>query len=69
MTELSLDILLFVIGKLDIAGPFAVKSSLIFGNCCKVMIYLNDLFKQRKLTFSHDKFLKSFVSFGSCLYI
>ncbi|WOH10040.1 hypothetical protein DCAR_0729501 [Daucus carota subsp. sativus] len=36
MTELSLDILLFVIGELNLAGPFAVKSSVILANCCKV---------------------------------
>ncbi|GMH25239.1 hypothetical protein Nepgr_027082 [Nepenthes gracilis] len=36
LTELSLDILLYVIGKLDLAGPFAVKSSAILANCCKV---------------------------------
>ncbi|KAL0343600.1 UNVERIFIED_CONTAM: hypothetical protein Sangu_1247400 [Sesamum angustifolium] len=36
LSELSLDILLFVIGKLDLAGPYAVKSSAILANCCKV---------------------------------
>ncbi|KAL9265650.1 Intermembrane lipid transfer protein VPS13-like protein [Drosera capensis] len=36
LTELSLDILLFVIGKLDVAGPFDVKSSSILANSCKV---------------------------------
>ncbi|GAB2259820.1 hypothetical protein Droror1_Dr00010675 [Drosera rotundifolia] len=36
LTELSLDILLFVIGKLDLAGPFDVKSSSILANSCKV---------------------------------
>ncbi|KAL8476053.1 hypothetical protein ACS0TY_028647 [Phlomoides rotata] len=36
LSELSLDVLLFVIGKLDLAGPFAVKSSLVLANCCKV---------------------------------
>ncbi|EPS71292.1 hypothetical protein M569_03462, partial [Genlisea aurea] len=36
LTQLSLDILLFVIGKLDLAGPYAVKSSAVLGNCCKV---------------------------------
>ncbi|CAH1413272.1 unnamed protein product [Lactuca virosa] len=34
--ELSLDILLFVIGKLDLAGPYAIQSSVILGNSCKV---------------------------------
>lgn len=37
LTELSLDILLFVIGKLKLAGPFAVRNSAIFANCCKVV--------------------------------
>ncbi|KAL0332240.1 UNVERIFIED_CONTAM: Vacuolar protein sorting-associated protein 13a [Sesamum calycinum] len=37
LSELSLDILLFVIGKLDLAGPYAVKSSAILANCCKVL--------------------------------
>ncbi|XVF17781.1 hypothetical protein REPUB_Repub10bG0153200 [Reevesia pubescens] len=36
LTELSLDILLFVIGKLNLAGPFSVRSSMILANCCKV---------------------------------
>ncbi|KAI3452089.1 hypothetical protein Pfo_008754 [Paulownia fortunei] len=36
LSELSLDILLFVIGKLDLAGPYAVKSSVVLANCCKV---------------------------------
>ncbi|XP_022751328.1 uncharacterized protein LOC111300016 isoform X3 [Durio zibethinus] len=36
LTELSLDILLFVIGKLNLAGPFSVRSSVILANCCKV---------------------------------
>lgn len=36
LTELSLDIVLFVIGKLKLAGPFAVRNSAILANCCKV---------------------------------
>ncbi|PIN04125.1 hypothetical protein CDL12_23340 [Handroanthus impetiginosus] len=36
LSDLSLDILLFVIGKLDFAGPYDVKSSAILANCCKV---------------------------------
>ncbi|KAG9440811.1 hypothetical protein H6P81_020976 [Aristolochia fimbriata] len=36
LPELSLDILLFIVGKLDLAGPYAVKSSNIFANGCKV---------------------------------
>ncbi|XP_077214791.1 vacuolar protein sorting-associated protein, putative (DUF1162) isoform X2 [Tasmannia lanceolata] len=36
LTDLSLDILLFVVGKLNLAGPYAVRSSKIFANCCKV---------------------------------
>ncbi|GLT39068.1 hypothetical protein SLA2020_132760 [Shorea laevis] len=36
LTELSLDMLLFTIGKLNLAGPFSVKSSMIFADCCKV---------------------------------
>ncbi|KAL9241362.1 hypothetical protein vseg_015482 [Gypsophila vaccaria] len=36
LSELSLDILLYLIGELDFAGPFAVKSSAILANCCKV---------------------------------
>ncbi|XP_068653783.1 uncharacterized protein [Aristolochia californica] len=36
LPELSLDILLFVVGKLNLAGPYAVKSSKIFANSCKV---------------------------------
>lgn len=37
LSELSLDVVLFVIGKLDLAGPYAVKSSLVLANCCKVL--------------------------------
>ncbi|KAE9466916.1 hypothetical protein C3L33_01182, partial [Rhododendron williamsianum] len=36
VSELSVDILLFVIGKLDLAGPYAIKTSTILANCCKV---------------------------------
>ncbi|XP_049346199.1 uncharacterized protein LOC125810757 isoform X2 [Solanum verrucosum] len=36
ITELSLDIILFIIGKLNLAGPYAVKDSTILANCCKV---------------------------------
>ncbi|KAK9108745.1 hypothetical protein Sjap_016805 [Stephania japonica] len=36
LTGLSLDIILFVVGELDLAGPYAVRSSMIFANCCKV---------------------------------
>ncbi|KAL3833397.1 hypothetical protein ACJIZ3_008133 [Penstemon smallii] len=36
VSELSLDTILFVIGKLDLAGPYAVKSSMVLANCCKV---------------------------------
>ncbi|KAJ0963386.1 hypothetical protein J5N97_028508 [Dioscorea zingiberensis] len=36
LTTLSLDILLYSMGKLNLAGPYAIRSSIIFGNCCKV---------------------------------
>lgn len=36
ITELSLDIILFVIGELNLAGPYAVRVSTILANCCKV---------------------------------
>ncbi|KAJ6678511.1 VACUOLAR PROTEIN SORTING-ASSOCIATED PROTEIN VPS13 [Salix viminalis] len=36
LNELSLDVLLFVIGKLQLAGPFSLRSSMILSNCCKV---------------------------------
>ncbi|KAI3856641.1 hypothetical protein MKX03_019638 [Papaver bracteatum] len=36
LTELSLDILLFMVGKLNLAGPYAVKNSMILASCCKV---------------------------------
>ncbi|KAK1299722.1 hypothetical protein QJS10_CPB13g00147 [Acorus calamus] len=36
LTELSVDILLFLAGKLNLVGPYAVKSSIIFANRCKV---------------------------------
>ncbi|XP_062001830.1 uncharacterized protein LOC133719495 isoform X1 [Rosa rugosa] len=36
LSELSLDILLFTVGKLNLAGPFSVKSTKIWANCCKV---------------------------------
>ncbi|KAH0971337.1 hypothetical protein GBA52_023493 [Prunus armeniaca] len=37
LSELSLDILLFVIGKLNLAGPYSVRSNKIWANCCKVV--------------------------------
>ncbi|XP_010255035.1 PREDICTED: uncharacterized protein LOC104595825 isoform X2 [Nelumbo nucifera] len=36
LTERALDIFLFVVGKLNLAGPYAVRSSVIFANFCKV---------------------------------
>uniref|UniRef100_A0A0D9Y124 Vacuolar protein sorting-associated protein 13 VPS13 adaptor binding domain-containing protein n=1 Tax=Leersia perrieri TaxID=77586 RepID=A0A0D9Y124_9ORYZ len=36
INELSVDILLYVVGKLNVMGPYAVKSSAIFPNCCKI---------------------------------
>ncbi|RAL40781.1 hypothetical protein DM860_008479 [Cuscuta australis] len=36
MCEAALDIILFVIGQLNLAGPYAVKSSNILANCCKI---------------------------------
>ncbi|XP_038970270.1 uncharacterized protein LOC103709193 isoform X2 [Phoenix dactylifera] len=36
LTELSLDVLLYLVGKLNIAGPYAVRRSMIFTNCCKL---------------------------------
>ncbi|KAF6166527.1 hypothetical protein GIB67_005389 [Kingdonia uniflora] len=36
LTELSLDILLFIVGELNLAGPFTVRRSMIFANYCKV---------------------------------
>ncbi|TVT99078.1 hypothetical protein EJB05_55577, partial [Eragrostis curvula] len=36
INELSFDILLYLAGKLDLMGPYAVKSSAIFPNCCKI---------------------------------
>ncbi|XP_022977391.1 uncharacterized protein LOC111477741 isoform X1 [Cucurbita maxima] len=36
LNETSLDVILFVVGKLDLAGPYAVRSSIIRPNCCKV---------------------------------
>lgn len=40
VTELSLDMLLFMLGKLEVAGPFSVKTSVILANCCKVILSL-----------------------------
>ncbi|KAH7673564.1 Vacuolar protein sorting-associated protein 13 [Dioscorea alata] len=36
LTTLSLDVLLYIVGKLNLAGPYAIRSSIIFGNCCKL---------------------------------
>ncbi|KAK6923730.1 hypothetical protein RJ641_009930, partial [Dillenia turbinata] len=36
LTEISMDILLFVIGELNLAGPFSVRTSEILASCCKV---------------------------------
>lgn len=36
LTEVSVDILLYLIGKLNIAGPFAVRTTNIFTNFCKL---------------------------------
>ncbi|MQL80622.1 hypothetical protein Taro_013089 [Colocasia esculenta] len=52
LTELSLDILLFIAGKLNVAGPYALRNS-IFCNCCKAKIIEG---------FLHDKTSTSFTS-------
>lgn len=44
MSELSLDIVLFVIGQLNLAGPYAVRSSSILANCCKVCHTISESF-------------------------
>ncbi|XP_065873049.1 uncharacterized protein [Euphorbia lathyris] len=36
LTELSLDVLLFVIGEVKLAGPYSIRNSMILANCCKV---------------------------------
>ncbi|XP_058069198.1 uncharacterized protein LOC131218589 isoform X3 [Magnolia sinica] len=36
LTELSLDVVLFSAGRMNLAGPYAVRSSMIFPDCCKV---------------------------------
>ncbi|MED6114835.1 hypothetical protein PIB30_084302 [Stylosanthes scabra] len=36
LSENSLDVLLFMIGKLNLSGPYMVQSSMILANCCKV---------------------------------
>lgn len=37
LTEISVDILLYLIGKLNIAGPYAVRTPVVSPNCCKVV--------------------------------
>ncbi|KAF7809778.1 putative vacuolar protein sorting-associated protein 13C [Senna tora] len=36
LSELSLDVLLFMIGKLNLSGPYSLRSSMILANYCKV---------------------------------
>ncbi|MED6185146.1 hypothetical protein PIB30_054181 [Stylosanthes scabra] len=36
LSENSLDVLLFMIGKLNLSGPYMLQSSMILANCCKV---------------------------------
>ncbi|CAN6343588.1 unnamed protein product [Urochloa humidicola] len=36
INEVSVDILLYLVGKLDLMGPYAVRSSAIFPNSCKI---------------------------------
>ncbi|XP_029127816.1 uncharacterized protein LOC109800070 isoform X2 [Cajanus cajan] len=36
LNENSLDVLLFVTGKLNLSGPYSLRSSIIQANCCKV---------------------------------
>ncbi|KAI4327520.1 hypothetical protein L6164_019969 [Bauhinia variegata] len=36
LSELSLDVLLFMIGKLNLSGPYSLRSSMVLANCCKV---------------------------------
>ncbi|KAE9614347.1 putative vacuolar protein sorting-associated protein [Lupinus albus] len=54
LSENSLDVLLFVIGTLNLSGPYSLRSSMILANCCKVenQSGLNLLlqFNQQKMT-------------------
>ncbi|OIW09736.1 hypothetical protein TanjilG_23876 [Lupinus angustifolius] len=54
LSENSLDVLLFVIGKLSLSGPYSLQSSMILANFCKVenQSGLNLLlqFNQQKMT-------------------
>ncbi|KAG0468826.1 hypothetical protein HPP92_018154 [Vanilla planifolia] len=36
LSEISLDVLLYFVGKLDLAGPYVVRQAVIFPNCCKL---------------------------------
>ncbi|VAI13448.1 unnamed protein product [Triticum turgidum subsp. durum] len=36
INELSVDMLLYLVGKLGLMGPYAVRNSAIFPNCCKI---------------------------------
>ncbi|KAG2408680.1 uncharacterized protein HKW66_Vig0035020 [Vigna angularis] len=37
LNENSLDVLLFLIGKLNLSGPYSLRDSIIQANCCKVL--------------------------------
>ncbi|QHO47810.1 Vacuolar protein sorting-associated proteinb [Arachis hypogaea] len=52
LSENSLDVLLFMIGKLNLSGPYMLQSSIILANCCKVenQSGLNLLFHFKKET-------------------
>ncbi|XP_031479491.1 uncharacterized protein LOC116250167 isoform X3 [Nymphaea colorata] len=36
LCQFSLDVILFLIGKLGLAGPYIVRHAIVLGNCCKV---------------------------------
>ncbi|XP_038880803.1 uncharacterized protein LOC120072502 isoform X2 [Benincasa hispida] len=65
LNETSLDVILFVIGKLDLAGPYVVRSSIIRPNCCKVEnrfgVNLQCQFHNKK-SLTIGKFKPAFIS-------
>ncbi|KAH1151426.1 hypothetical protein GYH30_045099 [Glycine max] len=50
LNENSLDVLLFVIGILNLSGPYSLRSSIIQANCCKSGLNLVVHFDQQSIT-------------------
>ena len=71
LNENSLDVLLFVIGILNLSGPYSLRSSIIQANCCKVLKLVHQcvltIIKKQKDLFDGPSLIFHFCLISFCL--